>query len=85
MNRPYVEIISERHDKNDGFELELDWNDNFINQLAKNGIDGDTDEDMVQLWLESIRRSQDAEFYEEELMNIAKEETLRNSREENDL
>lgn len=80
--RPYVEIVSDSIDPETGFELALDWNELFISELAKAGIDGDCDEDMVQLWLQSIMRTQDLEGYEENLMDLAKEETLRHARDQ---
>ena len=80
--RPYVEIISDEFDEKNGFVIKLDWNNSFIKELLKAGIEGDSDEEMVQIWLQSIMRSQDMDEYEEELLNIAKQETLRHAQEQ---
>lgn len=37
--------------------LELDWNDEFIDLLKKNGYNGATDEEIVDIWLNDICRS----------------------------
>jgi len=80
--QPYVEILSDKFDEKNGFEIKLDWNKQFISELAKAGIEGDTDEDMVQVWLQSIMRSQDMDEYEEELLKMAKAEARKHAREQ---
>lgn len=71
----YVEVIGENGLSDGGTELTLDWNQKFIDELAKEGIEADSDEDMVQIWLQSIMREDDIEAHEEHLLNEAKENT----------
>jgi len=77
--RPYVEIVSEGGNTGEGFSLELDWNDHFINELAKNGIEGEDDEDAVRQWLQRIMRATDYDDYQEEIMRIAEDATKENN------
>lgn len=48
---PWVNISSTSYDKTKGFRIELDWNDAFIEHLRDNGIQGRSDEEVVQKWL----------------------------------
>lgn len=70
--KPYVEIVSKVYDKQNGWKFELDWNKYFIAQLASEGIDGDTDEEMIYTWLSMLMRKAQIEELEEELMEVAK-------------
>lgn len=40
-------VIDEEH----GMKMELDWNDQFIDYLRENGINGADDEVVVQKWI----------------------------------
>jgi len=71
FRRPYVEIVSEKFTKDEGFELKLDWNSRFITELGKSGIEADSEEEMVQIWLQSLMRQQDIDEYEESLLAFA--------------
>ena len=77
--KPYVEIVSEGGRTAEGFPLELDWNDAFIDDLAKCGIEGETDEDMVLQWLQNLMRAQDLEEYNKDLMKQAEAIARENS------
>ena len=48
---PWVILSSAEYDKESGFKIELDWNTAFIKQLKENGIDGPTEEVIIQKWL----------------------------------
>lgn len=48
---PWVILSSAEYDKESGFKIELDWNAAFIKQLKENGIDGPTEEAIIQKWL----------------------------------
>jgi len=69
--KPYIEIVSEGGNGPDGYPLELDWNDLFIADLAKSGIDGDSEEEMARAWLQRIMRAIDYDLYQEQLMATA--------------
>ena len=55
--RPYVEVISEGNLTKDGYPLELDWNSYFIEELDRYGIEGNSDEEMVEVWLLQLARA----------------------------
>lgn len=55
--RPYVEVISEGNLTKNGYPLELDWNSYFIEELDRYGIEGDSDEEMVEVWLLQLARA----------------------------
>jgi hypothetical protein len=48
---PWVEIKSERIDPVKGIQIELDWNDAFIQYLKDSGITGRDEETVVQRWI----------------------------------
>lgn len=48
---PWVEIKSERIDPVKGIQIELDWNDAFIQYLKESGITGRDEETVVQKWI----------------------------------
>lgn len=78
----YVSIEStERHPEH-GFEMKFDWNKKFIAILAKDGIEADSDEEMVQTFFGSLMRADDLEAYEDELMKAAEEEQKKNAEED---
>lgn len=56
---PYVEIIETTHDPEHGFKFKLDWNDEFVEYLKENGYSGDTDELIVEKWMQNICDSND--------------------------
>ena len=51
---PWVDIRGMVPDPEHGVKIELDWNDAFVKYLRANGIDGPTDDIVVQRWLEAI-------------------------------
>jgi len=71
--RPYVEIISEGGNSEEGFALELDWNEAFVNELEKFGITGRSDEEAVRDWMSRLMRAQDLDTYKERLEELAQE------------
>ncbi len=54
MTKPLISIIGEKIDPEHGIELELDWSDEFVAYLRKNGYKGISDEKIVQQWLLTI-------------------------------
>jgi len=50
-------------------ELELDWNQEFINQLLRAGYRGKDDEDLVEQWLRHLCRGILMELWEQEEAN----------------
>ncbi len=48
---PHVQIISTAFDPRKGIKIELDWNEEFVEYLKKNGYTGSSDESIVQKWL----------------------------------
>lgn len=48
---PWVEIRSAHTDPVKGIQIELDWNEAFVQYLRDNGINGQDDETVVQKWL----------------------------------
>lgn len=48
---PWVEIKSADYSEVKGIQIELDWNDAFIQYLKDNGMKGRDDEIIVQKWL----------------------------------
>jgi hypothetical protein len=51
---PYVSIIGENIDPENGIEIALDWNAEFIKYLKQHGYTGTSDELIVQKWLQSL-------------------------------
>ncbi len=72
--KPYVELINEGSEEGGIYPIELDWNDYFIEDLAKNGISADSDEEAVRLWLTRIMRAEDYDQYEEALLAAAEKQ-----------
>jgi len=72
--KPFVVMVSEGGMTDEGYSIELDWNDLFIEDLAKNGIEGKSDEEAVQMWLMRIMRSQDIDNYEQALLQAAEKQ-----------
>jgi hypothetical protein len=48
---PHVEIIGAEVDSRKGIKIELNWNDEFVEYLKKNGYTGTSEEAIVQKWL----------------------------------
>ena len=56
---PWVSVIKMGIDPNNvvqGF-FELDWNDEFVHYLSDQGIEGQTDEDVVNKWFNAVCRT----------------------------
>ena len=56
---PWVTVIKMGVDPNNvvqGF-FELDWNDEFVQYLSEQGIEGQTDEDVVNKWFNAVCRT----------------------------
>lgn len=56
---PWVTVIKMGVDPNNvvqGF-FELDWNDDFVQYLSDQGIEGPTDEDIVNKWFNAVCRT----------------------------
>lgn len=59
LNEPYVNVIRMDVDENDpgaGF-VELDWNDEFIKMLTRNGYRGKSDDELVNKWFNDLCRT----------------------------
>ena len=67
-------MVSEGGMTEEGYSIELDWNDLFIEDLAKHGIEGTSDEEAVQFWLQRIMRAQDIDNYEQTLLEAAEKQ-----------
>ena len=48
---PWVEVKSTKLDPIKGIQIELDWNDAFVQYLKDNGLQGRDDDTIVQKWL----------------------------------
>lgn len=48
---PWVEIKGDKIDPVKGIQIELDWNDAFIQYLKDNGLAGKDEDTIVQKWL----------------------------------
>lgn len=48
---PWIEVKSAKHDDVKGIQIELDWNNAFIQYLKENGITGKDEEIAVQKYL----------------------------------
>jgi hypothetical protein len=59
---PYIALKGVVEDPEYGMKLELDWNDSFVRHLRASGIEGPTDDIMVQRWLEIIAREVGADI-----------------------
>lgn len=54
---PQVKILSSGIDSETGeMKLEIDWNDKFVAHLKKNGFEGDSDEELVNSWVDAVSR-----------------------------
>ena len=59
QKEPWVTVIKMGVDPNNvvqGF-FELDWNDEFVEYLSDQGIEGQTDEDVVNKWFNAVCRT----------------------------
>jgi len=69
-NEPWVEIKSAEVSDTRGIQIELDWNDAFVQYLRDNGIVARDDEGVVQKWLLSLYKN---------LMDRLEQEVIENS------
>jgi len=54
---PWVEIEGDYYDEEQKrMKIKFDWNDAFIQLLKKKGYPGESEDDMVQMWLQEIAR-----------------------------
>lgn len=53
-NEPWVNVVSERVDPENGVELKLDWNKAFIKYLQAHGIRGRSEDEIVDKWLRTL-------------------------------
>jgi len=58
-SEPHVKLVSGKFSKENGLEVELDWNDAFIRYLKANGIEAENDEETVRKWLAALSRDID--------------------------
>jgi len=79
---PYVNIISIELDPNNigSGSFELDWNDKFIINLIKAGYkkkDNDTDDIIVDRWMQTVARNIALEVYDQEWADPDKRDNMR--------
>lgn len=76
-NEPWAGLsVSEVDNENGRVGIELDWNEQFINYLRKNGINGHTDEDTMGIWFASLIKEMGSEISEEEAEALRKTHKL---------
>ena len=59
LGEPWIAVLDTHVNEEDirnGF-FELDWNDQFVLELKKNGYIGDTDEEIVDQWFSELCRN----------------------------
>lgn len=59
-DEPYVEIISESISDDGGVNLRLDWNQAFVKHLRAGGMQGATDELLIDNWISSLNSERQA-------------------------
>ncbi len=59
-DEPFVEIISESVTEDGGVNLRLDWNQAFIKHLRAGGMQGATDELLIDNWISSLNSERQA-------------------------
>ena len=68
-DQPWVGIIDNGFESKEGVNglyFELDWNDQWVEFLKKNGYQGMTDDQIVEQWFSDVCRSQAAEAVPDE-------------------
>lgn len=72
---PWVDIRGVVEDTKNGIKIELDWNDAFIKYLKTSGLDGPSDDIIVQRWLEmiSMEISTDLALFEDKYLRDSSE------------
>lgn len=53
---PWVELMGGDVDSKNGLELNLDWNEAFIQQLRARGYKGAAEGDLVAQWLQEVQK-----------------------------
>ena len=56
---PWVKVLNMNvapDNPRNGF-FELDWNDEFVNMLKQNGYEGDSPEEIVDIWFQTLCRT----------------------------
>lgn len=66
---PWVDIKSARYTEERGLEIELDWNDKFIEYLAKAGFNNSNPELSVKLWMASLSENIIQNMSEDDIKN----------------
>lgn len=69
---PWVEIKSAEFNEIKGIQIELDWNEAFVQYLKDNGIKAKTDEGIVQKWLMMLYADLIDKFESREIENSDK-------------
>ena len=80
-NEPWVSVLGMEVDKEtlDQGAFELDWNDQFVAKLIRNGYQGKTDADIVDQWFQAVCRNVVLESYEKD-QAMHKSERIDNNR-----
>ena len=54
-NHPWVEIVGDFYDEDQKrMKISFDWNDTFIKLLKQKGYPGESEDDLIQMWLQEI-------------------------------
>lgn len=68
-SEPHVTIVSGKFTKENGLEIELDWNDAFIRYLKASGITAENDEEIVRKWLAALSKDIDRQVTAENYLS----------------
>jgi len=63
---PKLEVVHSGILPDGRIKMQLEWNDAFIRQLQERGIQGETEEKMVENYLAAMTRKVDADMYDDE-------------------
>jgi len=73
-NDPWIGVISSDYNAgltSDGFSFELDWNDEFVQMLKREGYRGATEDEIVEQWFEDKATEEYMKILSEEADDIS--------------
>lgn len=76
-NEPWAGLSVSEVNKDGQVGLKLDWNDEFINYLKRNGINGQSEDDMMAIWFASLVKEWGEEIDKETAEKIRETRQLR--------
>ena len=62
---PWVNLVGGEIDPEKGIKVKLEWNEAFVKMLRQNGIQGTSDEEIVQRWLALVTKDIDRRHQDE--------------------